>query len=71
MANLDDETMIDIMDDFKELSVEETRKMAEEFDLKLGLIIEDWFYNLPSTKRCMITNELLEEINKRGKYDIR
>ena len=67
MANWDDETMIDIMDDFKELSVEETRKMAEEFDAKLNQKLEDWFYNLPSIKRCTITKELLEEINKRGK----
>ena len=34
--NKDKKKMIDITDDLKDLSVEETRKMAEEFDAKLN-----------------------------------
>lgn len=62
--NKNEMKMVDITDDLKDLSVEETKKMAEEFDLKLNLFIEDWFYNLPSTKRCTIEKAILEEMNK-------
>lgn len=63
--NKDEMKMVDITDDLKDLSVEETRKTAEEFDAKLNLFIEDWFYNLPSTKRCTIDKAILEKMNKR------
>lgn len=61
--NKDEKKMIDIMDDFKDLSVEEMRKMIEEFDAKLNKKLEDWFYNLSSIERCAIEKALLEERN--------
>lgn len=57
--------MVDITDGLKDLSVEETKKMAEEFDAKLNKELEDWFYNLPSIKRCTIDKAILEKMNKR------
>lgn len=61
--NKDEMEMIDITDDLKDLSVEETRKMAEEFDAKLNKKLEDWFYNLSSIERCVIEKALLGKRN--------
>lgn len=59
----DEMKMIDITDDLKDLNVEETRKMAEEFNAKLNKKLEDWFYNLPSIEQCAIEKALLEKRN--------
>lgn len=61
--NKDEMKMIDITNDLKDLSVEEMRKMAEEFDAKLNKKLEDWFYNLSSIERCAIEKALLEKRN--------
>ena len=63
--------MVDITDDLKDLIVEETKKAAEEYMAEFNKGLEEWFFNLPSIKRCTIANGKLEEMNKRGKYDIR
>lgn len=67
--NKDEMKMIDITDDLKDLNVEETRKMAEEFDAKLNKKLEDWFYNLPSIEQCAIEKVLLKERNITYKED--
>lgn len=62
----DEKKMIDITGDLKDLYDEEMRKMAEELYAELNEGLEDWFYNLPSIKRCTIDKSIFEEMNKRG-----
>lgn len=64
--NKNEMKMVDITDDLKDLIVEETRKAAEEYMAEFSKEeLKDWFYNLPSIKRCTIDKAILEKMNKR------